>query len=57
LSQYLPAGRRIAGVVNVLVWFCRIETGERIKDLLLNGWSTQEARRRLTGVRPLVTGA
>jgi hypothetical protein len=44
-------------VVNVLVWFCRMETGERIKDLLLNGWNTQEARRRLAGVRPLVTGA
>lgn len=38
-------------------WFNRIETGERIKDLLLEGWNTEEARRRLTGVSPIVTGA
>lgn len=37
--------------------FNRIETGERLLDLLLNGWDSAEARRLLTGVRPLVTGA
>jgi alpha-glutamyl/putrescinyl thymine pyrophosphorylase clade 1 len=38
-------------------WFNRIETGERIKDLLLEKWDTEEARRRLTGIAPVVTGA
>lgn len=38
-------------------WFNRIETGERVLDLLHYGWDTKEARRRLTGVRPIVTGA
>lgn len=43
--------------VVIFRWFNRIETGERIKDLLLEGWDTEEARRRLTGVSPVVTGA
>jgi hypothetical protein len=41
-------------------WFNRIETGERIKDLILDQKSflrTDEMRRQLTGVRPIVTGA
>ena len=38
-------------------WFNRIETGERIKDLLLNGWDSTVARKRLRGVSPVVTGA
>ena len=38
-------------------WFNLIGTGERVKDLLLTGWDSAEARRRLTGVTPLVTGA
>jgi len=38
-------------------WFNKIETGEIIKDLLLNGWDTEEARRRLQYVHPLITGA
>jgi len=38
-------------------WFNRIETGEAIKDLLIYDWDTQEARSRLTGVSPVVTGA
>ena len=38
-------------------WFNLIETGERIRDLLLNRWDSDEARRRLTGVHPLVTGS
>lgn len=38
-------------------WFNRIETGQEVIDLLLFGWNTDEARRRLTGVQPIVTGA
>lgn len=39
-------------------WFNRIETLERIEDLLLAGdWNPPEYRRRLKGVSPLVTGA
>jgi len=38
-------------------WFNKIETGELVKDLLINGWDTEEARKRLTGVSPLFTGA
>lgn len=48
------------GVVRATVifrWFNRIETGEIIKDLLLDGWDTEEARRRLKNVHPVVTGA
>lgn len=43
-------------------WFNRIETGEVIKDLLLEAgdwgtWHTEEARKRLRNVKPVVTGA
>lgn len=39
-------------------WFNRIETGEKILDLLLDPiWNEVEARRRLKDVQPLVTGA
>lgn len=39
-------------------WFNRIEVGELLKDLLLNGWDTEEARRRLGKFpKPHVTGA
>lgn len=38
-------------------WFNRIETGAMVKDLLLYGWNTTEARERLTGISPIVTGA
>ena len=42
----------------VFRWFNRIETGEKIKDIILDrGWDAEEFRRRLTGVTPLVTGA
>lgn len=37
-------------------WFNRIETGEVIKDLFY-AWDSDEARRRLAGVSPVVTGA
>lgn len=38
-------------------WFNRIESGERIVDLLTGKWDSEEARRRLEDVRPVVTGA
>src|SRR5262245_9968464 len=38
-------------------WFNRIETGQLIVDLLIDSWDSEEARRRLTGVAPVVTGA
>lgn len=37
--------------------FNRITTGQCIADLLLHKWDSEEARERLTGVKPLVTGA
>ena len=50
-------GLAVVEATVIFRWFNLIETGERIKDLLLTGWNSEEARRRLTGVRPLVTGA
>ena len=39
-------------------WFNRIETGEKILDVLLSsGWNNQAVRARLKDVQPLVTGA
>jgi hypothetical protein len=38
-------------------WFNRIETAEKIKDLLLDGWDSAEAKRRLWLTSPVVTGA
>lgn len=39
-------------------WFNRIETGEKILDVLLSsGWNNQAVRARLQGVNPIVTGA
>lgn len=39
-------------------WFNRIETGERIQELLTySTWSTSKVRELLTGVSPVVTGA
>jgi len=38
-------------------WFNRIEVGEKIKDLLLGTWNSDEAHKRLQGVKPVVTGA
>ncbi len=37
-------------------WFNRIETAERIRDLFAD-WDTNEVRRRLAFVKPVVTGA
>lgn len=50
-------GAKVVDATVAFRWFNRIETGERVKDLLLNGWNGAEARRRLEGVEPLVTGA
>lgn len=39
-------------------WFNRIETGERIKHILLDeGWNSKKVKRALDGVYPLITGA
>lgn len=39
-------------------WFNRIETGERIKDILVEeGWNRAKVRERLQGVQPICTGA
>lgn len=39
-------------------WFCRIETLEKLKDMLLEGtWDAKVARRRLYLQQPVVTGA
>lgn len=50
-------GLAVVEATVIFRWFNLIETGERIKDLLLHGWNTEEARRRLVGVHPIVTGA
>lgn len=49
--------RKTVEAVIAFRWFNRIETGERIKDLLLGEWNTEEARRRLVNVEPVVSGA
>jgi hypothetical protein len=39
-------------------WFNRIKTGEKVLDLLLNGWDRDEAERRLScNTEPVFTGA
>jgi len=48
---------KVLAATLIFRWFNRIETGERIKDLILGEWNTEEARRRLTGISPVVTGA
>jgi hypothetical protein len=48
---------KIVEATVIFRWFNRIETGETIKDLLLGQWDSEEARRRLQGVHPVVTGA
>jgi|SRR6185503_6979636 len=57
LDHKTTALLRIVEATLAFRWFNRIETGEIIKDLLLNGWDTQEARKRLVDVTPIVTGA
>jgi hypothetical protein len=48
---------RMVEATLIFRWFNRITTGELIKDLLIYGWNTEEARRRLRDVHPVVTGA
>jgi hypothetical protein len=50
-------GLRLIEATLIFRWFNRIETGERVEDLLLNGWDSEEARRRLIDAPKLVTGA
>jgi len=50
-------GRAAVEATLIFRWFNRVETGEVVEDLLLNGWDRGEAERRLKTVRPLVTGA
>lgn len=38
-------------------WFNRIETGERVLELLLNGWDGKEAYQKLRRTKPVVTGS
>lgn len=38
-------------------WFNRVETGEKIVDLLVGEWDVEEARRRLKDTKPVVTGS
>lgn len=48
---------KIAQATTIFRWFNRIGTGEKILDLLLTQWDTEEAHRRLQSVEPVVTGA
>lgn len=38
-------------------WFNKIESGERIKDILLGDWDSVKAYNRLSSQKPVVTGA
>ena len=51
------SGIRVVETTVIFRWFNRIETGERVKDLLLDGWDTEQVRGRLQDVRPLISGA
>ena len=55
-SQVLLPLRMVEAVL-IFRWFNRIETGEAIIDLLLEGWDTEVARERLDDVQPIFTGA
>ena len=48
---------RMVEAVLIFRWFNRIETGEAIVDLLLEGWDAEVARERLDDVQPIFTGA
>ena len=50
-------GLAVVEAILIFRWFNSISTGEVVEDLLLNGWDTEEARRRLKDKRPVVTGA
>lgn len=50
-------GLRLLEATVIFRWFNRINTGEIVKDLLLEGWNKEEAEKRLRYVSPVVTGA
>jgi hypothetical protein len=50
-------GLRLVEATLIFRWFNRVETGERVEDLLLNGWDRTEAKQRLIDAPKLVTGA
>jgi len=50
-------GVRAVEATAIFRWFNRIEVGELIKDLLLNGWNAREARKRLRKVVPVTNAA
>jgi len=56
IRKHLTGLRAVEATI-IFRWFNRIETGELVKDLLLHQWDSSEARRRLEGVTPVVTGA
>lgn len=57
LARYEKTRLKLVESTMIFRWFNRIETGEKIKDLLLGAWNTEEARQRLENVHPVVTGA
>lgn len=52
-----PMGLRSVQAAVAFRWFNRIETGERVLNLLLHGWDSRVAKELLDGVAPVVTGA
>jgi hypothetical protein len=51
------SGLAVVEATIIFRWFNKIESMALVKDLLLEGWNTEEARRRLRDVKPIVTGA
>jgi hypothetical protein len=56
VRQHLDGLRAIEATV-CFRWFNFIPTGEKVVDLLLNGWDSREALRRLAGAKQVMTGA
>ena len=56
-AELMDAKIRLVEATLIFRWFNFIDTGERLKDLLINGWDGDEARRRLTDVGKIITGA
>ena len=57
IREPLRDSRKVLLATVAFRWFNRIETGEKIKDLLLGEWDSAEARKRLYLQQPVVTGA
>lgn len=51
------ARAKLVGATLAFRWFNRVETAEKILDLLVGGWDSAEALRRLADVSPVVSGA